>query len=161
MVKPLVMYGATFNMIEDQLLETARHFSIKVTVVRKPGLFVCILGDYGTQRRKIKIADTARAGRRPNVLGLLGVSDTFNAVTKDEMQIKEGVDTLNAMPGERFALSRPVWHMCCAIMIAAGMCAAAHGSVNETVYASQATLILCLLQMLAKRVGDLVSEFLE
>ena len=162
MVNPLVMYGATFNMIEDQLLETARYFSLKVTVVRKPGLFVCILGEYGGQRRKIKIADGGRrAARKPNVLGLLGVADTFKAVTRDEMQMKEGMDTLNSMPGQRFTLSRPVRHLTTAIVLAAGMCAVVGGTPNEAMYASQATLALCLVQLLLKKFSDLLADFLE
>lgn len=158
-VRPLVLYGATLSMIEEHLLDMSRHFHVKVTVARRPGIFVCVFGDYGNERRKVKITDDCR--RAPNVLGLLHVDHTVTAVTENQMKILEGVGELNAMPAENRPVARPVMHLMLAVALSAGVRLTFGGSRDEVLCAFNATLVLCILQLLLRRISYFTGRYLE
>lgn len=159
MVRPLVMYGAPLNLLEEKLLEAAHHFNVKVTVYRKPGEFSCVLGEYGNPRRKIIVNDNGRRQFRP--IGVVQVDTTLSAVINDDLRMKEAVALFGNME-KRGPLTHPLAHVACAAALSAFLCMHAfHASGREVVYTFMVTFMLCVLQMLCKRAGPLPIAFLE
>ena len=148
-IRPLVLYGASYDMIEDQILKIANHFNIKVTVVRKPRIFTCILGDYGNKRRRVKI-DEERT-RQPEMFGLLEVRETYVAVMRNKIKMGQGVQLLNSLPIKRKALRYPAHHLVLATVLSALVTMVLlDGSPRDAAYAAGATLALCNFELITK-----------
>ncbi|KAF7799310.1 hypothetical protein EIP86_010542 [Pleurotus ostreatoroseus] len=159
MTRPLVMYGATLNMLEDKLLAVARHFNVKVTVVRKSGEFSCVLGDYGNLRRKIKVCDRGRRTLRH--IGVVEVDSIVFDVTHDNVAMKDAMEILGNME-KRGPLKNPFLHVACASALSALICMHAFQATGrEVLYTLLSTFMLCVVHMLCKRAGMLAAAFLE
>lgn len=152
------MYGASLNLIEERLMELSRHFNVKVTVSRHPGEFNCTLGDYGNQRRKIKVTDSGRRLLRP--FGLLEVEDVCTSVTRNAVEMADGVKALENM-GKKDPLRRPFRHVVWGTLLSTYICFRLFdGSLNEILCTFGITALLCTLQYLCTKVRP-VADYLE